>query len=64
MRLGSGLGDADIVCTSPKARFFGVDIKPHRGSIFVAGDQLKRQVGQQTCSFEKDFLSQAIKQAI
>ena len=64
MRLGGGLGDADIVCVSPKGRAFVVDVKSHRGTVFVAGEQLKRRMGRQTYSFEKDFLDQATKQAV
>ncbi|WP_225913925.1 nuclease-related domain-containing protein [Leptolyngbya ohadii] len=64
MRLGNRLGDADIVCISPQGKAFVIDVKSHRGTVTTDGKQLSRQMGKQTYPFEKDFLSQAMKQAL
>lgn len=64
MRLGRRLGDADIVCISPKNKAFVVDVKSHRGEVTTDGKQLYRRFGETTHPFEKNFLDQAIKQAL
>ncbi|HEY9906838.1 MAG TPA: nuclease-related domain-containing protein [Thermosynechococcaceae cyanobacterium] len=64
MRLGKGLGDADIFCVSPGGQAFVVDVKSHRGEVVSDGQQLSRRMGKQTYPFEKDFLRQAMKQAL
>jgi hypothetical protein len=64
MRLGGGLGDADIVCVSPKGKAFVIDIKSHRGEISTDGKNLYRRLGKSTYSFEKNFLEQSMKQAL
>jgi hypothetical protein len=62
--LKGGLGDADIICISPKARAYVIDVKSHRGEVATDGKILHRRMGRSTYSFEKDFLAQSMKQAI
>jgi hypothetical protein len=64
MRLGNGLGDADIVCISPRNKAYVIDVKSHRGEVITDGKQLQRQMGTETYTFEKNFLAQAMKQAL
>lgn len=63
MRLGKGLGDADIVCLSPRQKAYVIDVKSHRGTVITDGQKLYRQMGKQRYPFEKDFLKQVMKQA-
>jgi Nuclease-related domain len=63
MRLGGGLGDADIVCISPQNKAYVIDVKSHRGDVTTDGKQLYRRMGKTTYPFEKNFLDQAMKQA-
>lgn len=58
------LGDADVVCLSPRKNFYVIEVKSHRGRIIQEGEQLMRQMGRQRHGFEKDFLSQAMQQAL
>jgi Nuclease-related domain len=64
MRLGNGLGDADIVCISPQNKAYVIDVKSHRGEVITDGKQLQRRMGAETYTFEKNFLTQAMKQAL
>lgn len=64
MRLGRRLGDADIVCISPQKKAYVIDVKSHRGKVTTDGKQLYRCMGKTTYSFEKNFLNQAMQQAI
>jgi Nuclease-related domain len=64
MRLGNGLGDADIVCISPQNKAYVIDVKSHRGEVIADGKQLQRRMGAETYTFEKNFLAQAMKQAL
>jgi hypothetical protein len=64
MRLGNGLGDADIVCISPQNKAYSIDVKSHRGEVTTDGKQLYRRMGKTTYDFEKDFLDRAMKQAL
>jgi hypothetical protein len=64
MRLGNRLGDADIVCTSPRNKSYVIDVKSHKGEVTTDGKQLYRRMGKTTYPFEKDFLAQAMKQAL
>ena len=63
LRLGKGLGDADIVCLSPRNRAYVIDVKSHRGYVITDGQKLYRLMGNQKYAFEKDFLKQVMKQA-
>ncbi len=63
LRLGGGLGDADIICISPQNKAYVIDVKSHRGNVTTDGNQLYRRMGKTTYSFEKNFLDQAMKQA-
>jgi hypothetical protein len=64
MRLGRGLGDADIVCISPQNKAYVIDVKSHKGEVTTDGKQLYRRMGKTTYPFEKNFLNQAMKQAL
>jgi hypothetical protein len=64
MRLGAGLGDADIVCISPKGKAFVIDVKSHRGNVVTDGKTLYRRAGKNRYPFEKNFLRQSMKQAL
>ncbi|MEB3209829.1 MAG: nuclease-related domain-containing protein [Leptolyngbyaceae bacterium] len=64
MRLGNKLGDADIVCISPKNKVYVIDVKSHKGKVIREGEQLQRYIGATKYSFEKDFISQVMKQAL
>jgi hypothetical protein len=64
MRLGNRLGDADIVCISPQGKAYVIDVKSHRGTVINEQQQLYRRIGQKKYPFEKDFLKQAMKQAL
>lgn len=62
--LGKGLGDADVVCRSPRQQAFVIDVKSHRGKVVSNGQQLLRAYGTEKNPFEKDFLRQVMKQAL
>jgi len=64
MRLSNKLGDADIVCISPQSKAYVIDVKSHKGEITTDGTQLYRRMGKITYPFEKNFLDQAMKQAL
>ena len=64
IRLGNGLGDADIICISPRGKAYVIDVKSHRGEVTTDGTQLYKQIGKSTYPFEKNFLQQAMKQAL
>jgi hypothetical protein len=64
MRLGNGLGDADIVCISPQGKAYVIDVKSHKGEVMVDGEQLQRHMGKTIYPFEKDFIGQTMKQAL
>jgi hypothetical protein len=64
MRLGNRLGDADIVCISPQNKAYVIDVKSHRGEVTTDGKQLYRRMGKTSYSYEKNFLDQAMKQAL
>ena len=63
VRLGQGLGDADVVCRSPRHNAYAIDVKSHRGRVVTDGQRLYRMMGQQKYAFEKDFLKQVKRQA-
>jgi hypothetical protein len=63
MRLGGGLGDADIVCVSPGGKVFVIDVKSHRGQVVTDGKNLYRRTRRNKYPFEKNFLGQSMKQA-
>jgi hypothetical protein len=64
MPLGSGLGDADIVCVSPQGKAFVIDVKSHRGQVVTDGKALYRRTRRNKYPFEKNFLRQSMKQAL
>lgn len=63
-RLKGGLGDADIICISPQAHAYVIDVKSHRGEVSSDGKKLHRRMGNATYTFEKDFLAQSMRQAL
>lgn len=62
--LKGGLGDADILCMSPQARAYVIDVKSHRGEVSTDGKTLRRRMGRSTYAFEKDVLAKSMKQAL
>ena len=64
MRLGNGLGDADIVCVSPGGKAFVIDVKSHRGQVITDGKALYRRTRRNKYPFEKNFIAQSRKQAL
>ncbi len=58
------VGDVDIICTSPRGRVLTVDVKSHGGTVIALEGKLYRQYGRQRYKFEKDFLAQAMQQAL
>ncbi|MDG2614839.1 nuclease-related domain-containing protein [Thermoleptolyngbya sichuanensis XZ-Cy5] len=62
--LGKGLGDADVVCLSPRQQAFVIDVKSHRGTVVTDGVRLLREFGAEKKPFEKDFLRQVKRQAV
>ncbi|HTL90006.1 MAG TPA: nuclease-related domain-containing protein [Leptolyngbya sp.] len=64
MQLGNRLGDADIICLSPQNKAYVIDVKSHRGEVTTDGEQLHRHMGKAAYPFEKNFLVQAMKQAL
>jgi Nuclease-related domain len=64
MRLGNGLGDADIVCISPRDKAYVIDVKSYKGEVMVDGEKLHRRMGKTKYPFEKDFVAHMMKQAL
>ncbi|MCF4970244.1 nuclease-related domain-containing protein [Nostoc sp. CMAA1605] len=62
--LGNGLGDADIICTSPRNNTYVIDVKSHRGEIITDGGYISRKMGKVNHQFEKDFIEMVMKQAL
>lgn len=58
------VGDVDIFLRSPKGNAYTVDVKSHRGTVFVQDGALLRRFGESQYPFEKDFLRQAKQQAV
>ena len=63
-QLGNRLGDVDIICISPQNKVYTIDVKSHSGEVVTDGQQLYRRWGKENSSFEKNFLEQAMKQAL
>ena len=64
MRLDKGLGDADIVCFSPKKKTYVIDVKSHKGTVIFQDHRLHRRMGRTIYPFKKDFLQIVMKQAL
>ena len=58
------VGDVDVFLLSPRDRAYTIDVKSHKGYVYCQHDQLFRKLGKSGRPFEKDFLSQAKKQAV
>ena len=64
MRLGNGVGDLDVFCVSPNGKAFAIEVKSHRGEVITDGQELFRRMGNKKYPFEKNFIAQAMKQAL
>ena len=64
LQLGNRLGDVDIICISPNKKAYTIDVKSHGGEVVADGQQLYRRWGKKNSPFEKNFLEQAMKQAL
>jgi hypothetical protein len=64
MRLGNGVGDLDVFCVSPNGKAFAIEVKSHRGEVITDGQELYRRMGNNKYPFEKNFISQTMKQAL
>ncbi len=64
LQLGNRLGDVDIICISPQNKAYTIDVKSHGGEVVTDGQKLYRRWGKKNSSFEKNFLEQAMKQAL
>ena len=64
MRLGNGVGDLDVFCVSPQGKAFAIEVKSHRGEVITDGQELFRRMGNKKYPFEKNFISQTMKQAL
>lgn len=62
--LGNRLGDLDIFCVSPQGKAFAIDVKSHRGEVITDSQELYRRMGNKKYPFEKNFIQQAMKQAL
>lgn len=58
------VGDVDFVVVSPVGQTFAVDVKAHAATVVFADNQLQRARGESSSPFEKDFLWQAMQQAL
>jgi Holliday junction resolvase-like predicted endonuclease len=58
-----GVGDIDVIVSSPNQRTWSIDVKSHNGTIFLEGDQLKKRMGKNVYPLGKDFLIAAKRQA-
>lgn len=58
-----GIGDLDIIATSPAGRLFVIDVKSHGGTVTAGGEKLVRRYGDRTYQFEKDFIAACNNQA-
>ena len=64
MRLDQGLGDADIICVSPRKKAYVIDVKSHKGTVIFQEHRLHRRMGRTIYPFRKDFLQIVMKQAL
>jgi hypothetical protein len=64
MRLGNGVGDLDVFCVSPQGKAFAIEVKSHRGEVITDGQELFRRMGNKKYPFEKNFITQTMKQAL
>jgi hypothetical protein len=58
------VGDVDVFLLSPQGRAFIIDVKSHWGEVRSDGRKLYRWRKHSTQPFEKDFLTQAKRQAV
>jgi Nuclease-related domain/Methyl-CpG binding domain len=58
-----GVGDVDMILTSPTGKTWTIDIKSQRGTIIEKHGKLYKLVGRNTYPLQKDFIAAAKKQA-
>ena len=58
------VGDVDVFLISPSDHAYTIDVKSHKGYVYCQHEQLFRKLGKSGRPFEKDFLTQAKKQAV
>jgi Nuclease-related domain/Methyl-CpG binding domain len=59
-----GVGDVDVILTSPTGKTWTVDIKSQRGTIIEKQGKLYKLLGRNTYAFQKDFIAAAKRQAL
>ncbi len=58
-----GVGDVDVILTSPKRKTWTIDVKSHQGKIIEKDRKLYKVLGRNTYPFQKDFIAAAKRQA-
>jgi Holliday junction resolvase-like predicted endonuclease len=59
-----GVGDVDVILTSPTGKTWTVDIKSQRGTIIEKGGKLFKVLGRNAYPMQKDFIAAAKRQAL
>jgi Nuclease-related domain/Methyl-CpG binding domain len=59
-----GVGDVDVILTSPTGKTWTVDIKSQRGTIIEKQGKLYKVLGRNTYPLQKDFVAAAKRQAL
>ncbi|MBD2102814.1 nuclease-related domain-containing protein [Leptolyngbya sp. FACHB-261] len=59
-----GVGDVDAFLQSPRGNAYVVEVKSHGGQVLSDGQSLYRRLRSGHQPFEKDFLNQAMQQAL
>ncbi|HEY5138118.1 MAG TPA: nuclease-related domain-containing protein, partial [Methylococcales bacterium] len=59
-----GVGDVDVILTSPTGKTWTVDIKSQRGTIIEKQGKLYKVLGRNTYPLKKDFIAAAKRQAL
>ena len=59
-----GVGDVDVILTSPTGKTWTVDIKSQRGTIIDKQGKLYKVLGRNTYALKKDFIAAAKRQAL
>jgi Holliday junction resolvase-like predicted endonuclease len=59
-----GVGDVDVILTSPTGKTWTVDIKSQRGTIIEKQGKLYKVLGRNTYALKKDFIAAAKRQAL
>ena len=59
-----GVGDVDVILTSPTGKTWTIDIKSQRGTIIDKQGKLYKVLGRNTYALKKDFIAAAKRQAL